>query len=112
MRQSLLSRLEFRSGRGHGPRSLLDQNQITGLATVFIGMSQLPLAFVFANHWASLFVVGSGGWLLIGIGVNVFRGREPFEVGWSRSRQVDWLNTVLLAIHAIAVVIAASFVAG
>ena len=74
---------------------------------MFIGMGQLPLAFIFMEHSLSLFVIGSGSWLLIGIGVNVFRDREAFEIRWSGSKWVEWLNTAVLAMYAIAVVAAA-----
>lgn len=88
----------------HGLRDLIDRKRLEGLATVFIGISQLPLAFVFADavHWSSLFVVGCGGWLLVGIGVNLSQGREAFESGWEveneRLRGVSAAVTFVLAV--------------
>ena len=92
---------------------LTNQSRLKGLAIVSIGISQLPLAFMLADvtgYNISIFVIGTGGWLLISIGVNVFRGKEVFEIGWSESEQVEWLSTVLMVIFAIAVVAAAGFI--
>lgn len=70
---------------------MVTQERLNGLAALLIGVSQLPLAFVLADATGndiSLFIIGAGGWLLIGIGVNVFRGMEAFEVDWSESEWV------------------------
>lgn len=83
--------------------NLIDRNRLTGLATILVGISQLPLAFMFAEHWPSFFVIGSGGALLIRIGIHVFQGRGTFETGWGESEWVAWLSTVVLFIFAVAV---------
>ena len=109
MDRNWFSGLAAMSDGDHSLGNPINRNRLNGLATVFIGISQLPLAFIFMDHWLSLFVIGSGGWLLIGIGVNVFRGREAFEIGWSGSDRVEWLNTAVIATYAIAVVAATVF---
>ena len=66
----------------HNHRDLIDQNHVTGIATMLIGIIQVLLGMAslpsFSGHtvlfWSSLFL-GGGGWLLISIGFNVLRGR-------------------------------------
>jgi hypothetical protein len=91
---------------------LINQSQLMGLATVFIGLSQLPMAIILANvtgHDSSLFVVGAGGWLLIGIGVNLFRGMEAFESKWGKNERLEWLSVTVTVVLALAVVAVSGF---
>ncbi len=52
-----------------------------------------------------LFVLGGGGWALIGIGVNLFQGREAFDGGWIESERVMWVWTIWSFIFALGVVV-------
>ena len=96
-----------------GRSSLADvvsRNRLNGLAAIIIGLSQLPLAFMVADstgYEISLFVIGAGGWLLVGIGVNVFRGMEAFEFDWSESNRVAWVSTIVTCLFATVVATAA-----
>lgn len=90
-----------------GLQRRIDRSQLTGLTTLLVGVSQLPLAFALAeNHWA-LFVMGSGGWLLIGIGINLLQGREAFEIGWTDDDGIEWLVAAAMVGFALLVVAAA-----
>lgn len=105
MAQNRLYRLLSTSGSESRLRGLISQSQLIGLACVLIGASQLPLAFRVSEQSLVLFIMGCAGWLLIGIGVNLFRGKEGFEVGWSENDRIAWLNaawTLLLALLVVA----------
>jgi hypothetical protein len=94
----------------HSLRDSVNQDRLNGLAAIVVGVSQLPLAFMFADatgYESSLFVIGAGGILLSAIGVNVFRGMGPFEVDWSESKRVAWLSTIVTCLYAVVVVVAA-----
>jgi hypothetical protein len=111
MDQNWISGLGIPSSGGHSLRDWVDQDRLNGLATILIGMSQLPMAFVLADSTGfeiPLFVIVVGSVVLIAIGVNVFRGMEAFEVEWSESERVAWLDTVMRCMFAI-VVTAATF---
>lgn len=110
MDQNRSSGLGAVSSGGQSLRDVVNRDHLNGLATILIGVSQLPLAFVLADSTGeeiSLFAIGAGGWLLIGIGVNVFRGREAFELDWSKSERAAWLNTIMTCIFAVVVAAAA-----
>lgn len=97
---------------GRNPLETIDKNQITGFATVFVGICQLFIAFTVAGEQSSaLFIMGGGGWLLIGIGGNLFRNMEPFENNWGVGERVEWLSTAALLIAAVAMVAAAVSIA-
>jgi hypothetical protein len=109
MSQNRRSRLAPLSDGDRSLRDRMNQNHLNGLATVLAGMSQLSLAVMFADVTGddiSLFIGGAGGWLLIGIGVNVFQGKEVFDDGWVESKRVTWLLTAVQFILAVAVVAA------
>jgi hypothetical protein len=63
---------------------------------VLVGASQLPLAFLFGGQSWTPFVAGSGGWLLISIGVNHLRGRRALEFEWTGSERAAWLGSAWL----------------
>lgn len=72
---------------------------------MLIGVSQLPLAFLVSEQSLVLFIMGCAGWLLIGIGVSLFRGKEGFEIDWNENDRIAWLNaawTLLLALLIVA----------
>lgn len=96
----------------HSHRNRIDRNQLTGLATVLVGMSQvlLGLSGLMNSSWSGLtesawtiFVLGAGGWLLVGIGVNQFWGRAAFGDGWIESEWVAWLTTTVVFILSVGV---------
>jgi hypothetical protein len=112
MGQNRLSRLATVSDDGRSLRDLADRNRLTGLATVLVGVSQLPIAFIAAEstgYDSLLFIVGASGWLLIGIGVNMLRGKEAFDDGWVDSERVEWLWTAVMFVIAVAVAAATVF---
>lgn len=80
---------------------------LKGLTCMLVGVAQLPLAFRVAEitgESAALFVMGSGGWLLIGIGINLFRRRAPFEITWTDSNRAELLQAVFLVVLSVIVV--------
>lgn len=93
--------------RSHSFRGLIARNQLDGIAIVLVGITQvlLGLSGLGKSSWSGLtetswrfFVLGGGGWLLIGIGVTVFQGRVTFESGdrWGiQSERLAWLSTVV-----------------
>jgi hypothetical protein len=97
------------SSGSHSLRDSVNRDHLNGLAAILVGVSQLPLAVMFADvtgYESSLFVIGAGGFLLIAIGVNVFRGMGPFEVDWIESERVTQLSMIINLV--IAVVVAAA----
>ncbi len=104
MDQSWFSIFSAVSIGNHRFRDLINQDRLNGLAAIVIGMSQLPMAFMFADATRfdiSLWVIGVSGMLLIAIGVNVFRGMEAFEIAWSESKRVSWLDTIIRCMFAV-----------
>jgi hypothetical protein len=97
------------SGSESRLRGSVGQSQLTGLACVLIGASQLPLAFVVGEQPLVFFVMGSGGWLLISIGVNLFRRRDALE-GWGNDEQTSWLSAVGTLLFSLFVVVATGVV--
>lgn len=95
-----------RSGE-RGLRDTIDEYRLAGLACVLVGVSQLPLAFIHAESNASLFVVGAGGWMLIGIGINLLQGRRAFEIRWTDNGTISWLIAAMLVVFAVLVFLAA-----
>ena len=106
MDQNWLSGFVGTSGGGHNLHDRIDRNQLNALATVLIGICQLPLAFIFTENWIPIFIIGSGGWLLIGIGVYMFQRKVAFDIRWFGGKWGAWLSTAVLAMYAIAVVAA------
>jgi hypothetical protein len=90
-------------------RSSVGQSQLTGLACVLVGASQLPLAFVVSEQSLVVFSMGSGGWLLISIGVNLLQGRDAFG-GWGNDEQTSWLTAVGTLLFSLFVVVATGVV--
>lgn len=91
-------------------RDILNRNQLYGLTCLLIGMSQLPLAFILAdlsNQPLSLLVIGAGGWLLIGVGINLLQGGGAFQNGWTNNERVEWLMAAVLLLFSIGIVAAA-----
>lgn len=113
MDQNRVSGVTPTSDRDHSLRELIDRKQVDGLAIVLLGITQVLLATVslMQSSWSgitvsswSTFVLGGGGWLLIGVGVSVFQGRVVFEPesGWGIDNQrLAWIGTA--AIFAVSV---------
>ena len=97
-------------------RDLIDRNHILALSTMLIGTIQVllgmailpPFSGYTLSFWSSLFLAG-GGWLLIGIGFNTFRGREAFDDGWVESEQLDRLRTVIVFMVAVGLAAGAAY---
>ena len=113
MDQSRVSGVVPISDRSRSLRKLIDRNRLDGIAIVLFGITQvlLGLSGLVELSWSGLtesswtiFVLGGGGWLLIGIGVTVFQGRVAFESGgrWGiESERLAWLSTVVTLAIAI-----------
>jgi hypothetical protein len=85
MGQNQRSILAAISDSDHTPRDLIDRNQFDGFTAIIIGMSQVLLALTFPKGWLLPFVVVSGGFLLISIGINLLQGKEAFENRWEKA---------------------------
>ncbi|MDS0293085.1 hypothetical protein [Halogeometricum luteum] len=105
MVRNRLSRLLNSSGSESRLRGSVERSHLTGLTCVLVGASQLPLAFSNERSLA-LFVTGSGGWLLISIGVNLFRGRGALDFEWTGSERAAWLGSAWLLLFGLLVVAA------
>ena len=112
MAQSQRSGSPIESDGDHSLRSLLDRKRLTGLAVALIGASQVLLGTsrLVGSSWSgftesawTIFVLGGGGWLLIGIGSNLFRGRAAFDDGWIERERVAWLHTAVMFVLAVGV---------
>ncbi len=89
------------------PWNRFDPDQFYGFLAVLVGLSQLPLALSFAPRQSlRTFVVGSGGVLLVSIGINLFSGRAPFESGWSDDGVPGRTSAAVLTLVTLAVVVA------
>jgi hypothetical protein len=85
---------EFSASPSRSDGDHIGRNRLNGLIAVLVGLNQLTVAAMSENELA-LFIGGAGGWLLIAIGVSVFRGKEAFEIDWSESERVAWLITIM-----------------
>lgn len=97
------------SDGGAAIRSAVAPGQLIGLACVLVGLSQLPLSFLVADlagNSLPLFVIGGAGWLLVGIGLDMLRGRRPFEVRRTDSTGAEWLQAVFFVLLSLFVVAA------
>lgn len=86
------------------------QSQYLGLLVVLVGTSQLPIALGFAtdnNQW--MLVVGSGGWLLIGIGINLMMGQRALWSDWNESGKHGMISLATLTLLTIAVVVSSIY---
>lgn len=90
-------------------RDTISRNQLFGLTCLLIGISQLPLGFILAdisNQSLSLFVSGSGGWLLISVGINLLRGKGAFQSVHPDNERIEWLIAALSFLLAMGVIAA------
>jgi hypothetical protein len=89
------------------PWGRIDPDRFYGSIAVVVGLSQFPLAFAFApDRTAPAFVVASGGAVLLAIGTNLFRGRAPFESGWSEDGAPGIVSAAVVCLTTVAVVAA------
>jgi len=89
------------------PWDALDPDPFYGLVAVLVGLGQLPVALAFPpGRLLPTFVVASGGMLLVTIGTSLFRGRAPFESGWTEDGEPGWVSAMVQAALALAVVVA------
>lgn len=67
-----------------------------GVIPLLVGVSLLLLLLSSPSPFKTdiVFVMGGGGWLLIGIGVNALQGKDPLKGGWD-SETLDHLFTIL-----------------
>ena len=94
-----------------GDDSLRDRigwRQLNAIVAVLIGMSQIVVAMTTNPERSTLFfVVGAGGFLLIGLGVSEFQSKDWFERRPDESKRVAYLGMATLYTITIAVVVAA-----
>jgi len=110
MAQNRLYRHLSSARSGSRLRDSVGQSQLVGLACVLIGASQLPLAFLVSEQSLVLFIMGSGGWLLISMGINLFLGNEAFESRWDSNERTAWLGAVCILLVGLFVVAATAVV--
>lgn len=94
-------------------RNAISRNKLYGLTSVLVGSSQLPLAFLLAdltNQSLAVFVIGSGGWLLIGLGINLLQGKRAFHTEWTDNERYRWLIAAVICLLAFVVVIATGLI--
>lgn len=84
----------------------VDQKWFFGVISTCIGLSQLPVAYMLLpEHSPLAFVVGSGAWFLISIGINLLRDRAPFESDWHEDGAHGWFSLTVIALTTIAIVV-------
>ena len=116
MDQNQSSDVALTSDGDHTLLNQIDQNHLTGLGAMLVGITQVLLGMgtlpqfsgLTVSFWASIFLAG-GGWALIGIGFNVFRGREAFDGGWIESEWVNWVYTVVTFVILVGLTATAAF---
>ena len=72
----------------------VDQRQFFGVVTTVLGACQVALTFTLDG--SQLLIVGSGGWLLIGIGSSLIRGRRASESEWNKDGKLGRVAIVAL----------------
>ncbi|MDG5761871.1 hypothetical protein QA600_21345 [Natronococcus sp. A-GB1] len=82
----------------------LDRKRFAGVVAVVLGACQVALTFTL--NGSQLLIVGSGGWLLVAIGLNLVRGRTALESDWNEGGEPGWIAVVLLMGLSIWVVVA------
>lgn len=92
-------------------RDRIDRHRLITHTVMLVGVSQLLLVFSYPVNSNSLvpFIVGSGGWLLIGIAANSYMGREALVVGW-KSERGKWIGSIMAFIIAIVMVAVAVWI--
>lgn len=80
----------------------LEEERLVGVIPLLVGLSLLLLLFSTSLPFETdiVFVMGGGGWLLIGIGVNALSGKDPLQGGWG-SKSLDQLFTIIGVLAAI-----------
>lgn len=87
------------------PWNRLDPDRFHGLVVTVVGICQMLAAFALeSGSWPRVFVVLSGGSLLVSIGINLLRGRAPFESGWNETGEPGVVSAGTLAAGTLAVV--------
>ena len=72
----------------------VDQRQFFGVVAIVLGACQVALTFTL--NGSQLLIVGSGGWLLIGIGSSLIRGRRASESEWNEDGKLGRVAIVAL----------------
>jgi hypothetical protein len=65
--------------------------------TLLVGISQMVVSVV-ALDGLLTFLVGSGGGLLVSIGVNLIRNRPAFYNGWKENGEYGWVGLLTLTL--------------
>jgi hypothetical protein len=118
MGQNRVSIFDPRSNGDRRLRDLIEQHRVLGIIPLLMGLSQVILGMHFIgpgpllatpSSWVG-FVLAAGGWLLIGIGFNVFQGREAFDGGWIDSERVTWVWAVTTVVFTVGIATATVWV--
>ncbi len=81
----------------------IDQRQFFGVVAIVLGACQVALTFTLDG--SQLLIVGSGGWLLIGIGSSQIRGRRASESEWNKDGKLG--RVAIVALTGLAIWVAA-----
>lgn len=100
-----------RSDPGTDSSAGVRHTQFHAVLLVLLGASQLPIALsVAGDHNLMTFVVGSGGWALIAIGIAVFGNTDSYDGWWTDGGIVGLVSDSVLLVLTIAVVAASASV--
>ena len=82
----------------------IGQRQLFGVVAVVLGACQVALTFTLDG--SQVLIVGSGGWLLIGIGSNLIRGRRASYSDWNEDGKLA--RVVILGLTGFSIWVAAT----
>lgn len=83
----------------------LTQAQFGGVIALLVGASQMMVSLVALNGLLT-FLVGSGGGLLVSIGINLVRNRPAFYNGWKEDGEYGSIGLLILTLLTGCVIIA------
>ncbi|SDY14797.1 hypothetical protein SAMN04487946_10778 [Halobellus clavatus] len=83
----------------------LTQAQFGGVIALLVGASQMMISLV-AIDGVMTFLIGSGGGLLVSIGINLVRSRPAFYNGWKEDGEYGRVGLLILTLLTGCVVIA------
>lgn len=85
-------------------RDRIDRHRFASLTVILVGLSQVLLTFSLLppeNAWYS-FVIG-GGLLLVSIGLNAYRRKEPLQ-GGLKSERAKWIGATVSFVAALVMI--------
>lgn len=113
MAESQLPNSTATSNSGSRLRKWINRHRLVSLVPILVGLSQLLLLFspAFSERSQYWIIIAGSGWLLISIGFNAFRGKEPLQGDWDseRVRQISAIVGLVSAIFLFIYTIWVSF---